>query len=126
MKKIKLDKYDMILEKMGYGINNSNDISEIETDVDNDSLTKLMNEIGIKMSNNSEYNLVIYNDDVNDMMHVVLALYEICNLDNEESMRVMMEAHMKGKAVAKSGTFEEMNRMKMGLNKRNIEATVEN
>lgn len=127
MKKYKLDKYDMILESLGYKISNSTaEEIEIETDVDNDSLTKLMNEIGIEMSNEDEYNLIIWNDDVNDMLHVALALYEICKLNNDDAMRIMMEAHIKGKAVAKSGSFEKMNEMKIALNKRGIEATVEN
>ena len=122
--KHKLDKYDMILEKMGYGFEGN--LADTEIDVDNDSLTKLMDEIGIKMSDDEESNLVLYNDDVNDMLHVVLALYEICDLNNEEAMRVMMEAHNKGKAVAKSGSFNNMNAMKVALNVRGIEATVEN
>lgn len=122
--KYKLDKYDMILEEAGYGI--KADVADVEIDVDQDSLTDLMNEIGIKRSDDNDYSLILHNDDVNDMLHVVLALYEICELNNEEAMRIMMEAHNKGKAVAKTGSFDEMNSMKVALNERGIEATVEN
>jgi len=122
--KYKLDKYDMILEEAGYGIKAN--LADVEIDTDNDSLTKLMEEIGIKRSDDNQYTLVLHNDDVNDMLHVTLALYEICGLNNEDALRVMMEAHEKGKAVAKSGSLSDMNVMKDSLNKRGIEATVEN
>ena len=124
--KYKLDEYDMILEEAGYGIKGNLADVEEDVDVDNDSLTKLMEEIGIKRSNDGDYTLVLHNDEVNDMIHVVLALYEICGLNNEEAMKVMMEAHNKGKAVAKSGSEDEMIIMKSALNNRGIESTVEN
>jgi len=122
--KHKLDEYDMILEKMGYNFKGSVETADI--DVDSDSMTELLNELGISVDNEGEYKLILWNDQVNDMLHVVLALYEVCGLNNEDSLRVMMEAHNKGKAVAKSGSMEDMNRMKKGLNDRGIEATVEN
>lgn len=120
----KLDKYDILLEKLGYGINNSN-ASDADVEVDNDSLTELMNELGISMSNDEQYKLIIWNDHVNDMVHVSVALYEICGLNNDQAIATMLEAHKNGKAVAKKGSKEEMMKMKQGLNDRNIEATVE-
>jgi len=122
--KHKLDKYDLILEKMGYSFQGN--LADVEIDTDNESLTDLMNEIGIKRADDNEFALVLHNDDVNDMMHVALALYEICDLGSEDAMRIMMEAHDKGKAVAKTGSFNDMNGMKVALNTRGIEATVEN
>jgi len=122
--KYKLDEFDMILEEAGYGIKGN--LADVEIETDNDSLTKLMEEIGIKRSEDNDYTLVLHNDDVNDMLHVTLALYEICGLNNEKALKVMMEAHENGKAVAKTGSFDEMNTMKVALNKRGIEATVEN
>lgn len=125
--KHKLDEYDMILEKMGYNFKGSVE-AHVENDVetDNDSLTELLNGLGISTSEDGDYKLILWNDEVNDMLHVVLALYEICGLNNEDAMKIMMEAHNNGKAVAKNGSMEEMNRMKQGLNDRGIEATVEN
>ena len=125
--KHKLDKYDQILEDNGYKFKGSVE-TPVESGVDNDtdSLTNLLNELGISKATEENYKLLIWNDDVNDMLYVILALYEVCKLNNEESMRIMLEAHTKGKAVVKSGTLEEMNAMKIGLNDRGIEATVEN
>ncbi len=98
----------------------------IKTEIDVDSLKKSMNELGILMSNNEVYKLLIWNDDVNDMLHIVKSLKEICELNEDECIRVMMEAHIKGKSVAKTGTFEELSNMKDLLNIRMINATIEN
>lgn len=122
---MKLDKYDLILEKLGYNyINNSTSIDD-NVDVEIDKLTELLNELGIVKSSDDEYKLILWNDEVNDMLHVMLALFEICQLSNEKSMEIMLEAHTNGKAVAKTGSFDELNEMKKALNKRNIEATIE-
>jgi len=126
--KYKLDEYDKILEQNGYHFKGSVETPvEKDEDVDTDTthLDEVLNELGISRATKGEYSLLLWNDDVNDMIHVVLALYEICKLENDDAMRVMMEAHNKGKAVAKTGSLEEMNKMKQGLNDRGIEATVE-
>ena len=97
----------------------------VEDDVDVDSIKEVLNELGIQSSKSDEYRLVLWNDHVNDMLHVVIALYEVCNISEKDCVTIMMEAHEKGKSVVKTGSFEEMNSMKIGLNKRNLEATVE-
>lgn len=96
-----------------------------EPDVDVESLTDILNELGIQGAAKENHKLILWNDHVNDMLSVIVALYEICGLSNEEAMAVMMEAHEKGKAVAKKGSFDELKRMKDLLNKRNLEATIE-
>lgn len=106
----KPDKYDLLLE---------------DAEVFEEQLTELLDELGISPATGQPYDLILWNDSVNDMLHVVLALYEVCGLDNEESMKVMMEAHTKGKALVKSGSYKEMMELKLGLNDRGLEATVE-
>ena len=103
------------------GISNST----IEPDVDVDSLTDILNELGIQGATKENHKLILWNDHVNDMISVIVALYEICGLSDEEAIVVMMEAHEKGKAVAKKGSFNELKRMKDLLNKRNLEVTIE-
>lgn len=98
-------------------------IEEVETDID--SLKKIMDELGISMKGEETYKLILWNDDVNDMMYIIMSLSDICKLSNEECVKIMMEAHEKGKAVAKTGTYDEMVSMKDGLNQRLINATVE-
>ena len=95
------------------------------SDTGTDELTDLLNDLGIQKSDGDKYKLILWNDHVNDMMYVTVALYEICKLKDEECVRVMLEAHEKGKAVVKTGSEDELMEMKKGLNERNIEATVE-
>jgi len=96
-----------------------------EEKIDNDSLVKLMNELGISIKNEDTYKLILWNDDVNDMGHIIKSLSDICKLSNEDCVSVMFEAHKNGKAVAKSGSYDEMVNMKDALNVRKINATVE-
>lgn len=99
----------------------------VEEQIDTESLNKLMDELGIKMSskNDDVYKLLLWNDEVNSMEYVMECLIKICKLTVEESFTIMMEAHSKGKAVAKKGSYDEMVSMKDALNKMNLEATVE-
>ena len=56
--------------------------------------------------------------------NIMESLYIICELDEKESFKIMMEAHIAG-AIAKSGSYDEILIMKNALNKKNIEATIE-
>ena len=101
--------------------------SVINNDVDTktDIITDLLNDLGIKKSDEIEYKLLIWNDHVNSMIDVIVALFEVCHLSPEDAQKVMLEAHNKGKAVVKRGPLEELKVMKQGLNDRNLEATIE-
>lgn len=102
-----------------------NSVTDNDIKVDSDQMTELLNELGIKNSNSELYNLILWNDHVNDMLDVIVALYEVCKLSNDDCVRVMLEAHEKGRALVKTGSLDEMMTMKQGLNDRNLEATVE-
>lgn len=88
-----------------------------------EKLVDMLKETGISFQR--DYNLILWNDDVNDMISVVVALYEVCKLSNDDCLRVMMQAHTKGKALAKNGELDELLDMKNGLNARKLSATVE-
>jgi len=120
MMKFSLDKYNNMIASVS-----NQTASTADADVDTHSITEMLNELGIASANDSEFKLILWNDHVNDMISVLVALFEVCKLDNEKCMEVMMEAHEKGKAVVKTGTFDELNVMKTGLNDRNLEATIE-
>jgi ATP-dependent Clp protease adapter protein ClpS len=72
-----------------------------------------------------QYNLILWNDDVNDFSWILNALMEICLLNHEEAYEIMMQAHEKGKTVAKSGELNELETMQKALNDREINATIE-
>ena len=71
-----------------------------------------------------EYALVLCNDDINDMIHVVLALYEVANLNNEDAMGKMMEAHKTGGAAILRRKFGELLPVKKELEERNLTCVI--
>lgn len=77
-------------------------------------------EIDIK----GEYALVLCNDDINDMIHVVLSLYEVAKLDNEAAMEKMMIAHRTGGAVILQRKFTELVTVKKELEERNLTCVI--
>lgn len=99
----------------------------IKTNTDTESLKKLLSSLGIQLSSENEdlYKLILWNDEINSMEYVMESLYIICELDEKESFKIMMEAHIAGRAIAKSGSYDEILIMKNALNKKNIEATIE-
>jgi ATP-dependent Clp protease adaptor protein ClpS len=46
------------------------------------------------------YQVVLYNDDVNSMEHVVKCLMQIFKHPESLAVKIMLEAHQKGKAIA--------------------------
>lgn len=117
------DKYDVLLVLLGYESKQCK-LSTETIDRHYEGACELAEEIGIEISYEDQYSLVLWNDEVNDMIHVVLALYEVCKLSNEDAMRVMLKAHKKGKSIVKNGTYKEMDSMRAGLNKRNLTASI--
>jgi ATP-dependent Clp protease adaptor protein ClpS len=45
------------------------------------------------------FKVLLHNDDVNDMEHVVRALIRVFRFDRAECERIMMEAHQRGVAL---------------------------
>jgi ATP-dependent Clp protease adaptor protein ClpS len=114
----------MIYSKTKY-IKMLNSVNNADTDTNTEILTDLLNQLGIQNADETEHKLIIWNDHVNNMIDVIMALYEICHLSPEDAQKVMLEAHTKGKAVVKTGSLDELQVMKKGLNDRNLEATIE-
>ena len=85
-------------------------------------LNETLNNLGIAFSEG--FNLILHNDN-NDMMHVVVALFEVCKLSNEKSYSVMMEAHTKGRAIAKNGNLDELHYLKLKLISRGLTISLE-
>jgi ATP-dependent Clp protease adapter protein ClpS len=84
---------------------------------------EILEQLGIAFS--EEFNLVLHNDSVNNMIHVVVALYEECKLSNEKSYSVMMEAHTKGRSVVRNGNIDDLHYMSLGLERRGLTVTLE-
>ena len=71
------------------------------------------------------YNVLLWNDDVNDMAHVVMALMSVCHLGAPAATEVMLKAHRNGKAVAKTSPLEHAEMYRDGLESKGLTATIE-
>ncbi len=57
-------------------------------------------DIVVERSTLPPYNVLLHNDDVNSMDHVVRALVEsVPNISSERAAEIMIEAHQTGRAV---------------------------
>jgi ATP-dependent Clp protease adapter protein ClpS len=73
----------------------------------------------------SSCKLIIFNDNHNTMMAVVTQLMKACKCGYDRAVRIMHEAHNKGKAVALVGTLEECQRAQTILRVINLETEIE-
>ena len=55
-----------------------------------------------------DYEIVIYNDDVNTFDFVIDALIEICDHEPLQAEQCTMLIHYKGKCVVKTGSFDDL------------------
>ena len=88
-----------------------------------DELNDILTDLGISYS--EKYNLILYNDNINNMIHVVVALYEVCKLSNDNCIQVMMEAHIIGRAIVLTDELEKVLDLKNGLDKRGLTISIE-
>ena len=55
-----------------------------------------------------EYEIVLYNDDVNSFDFVIDALIDVCEHDPIQAEQCTMLVHYKGKCAVKTGSYEEL------------------
>ena len=72
------------------------------------------------------YAVVLYNDDVNNMQHVVEALMQcVPHLSHEEAAEIMLEAHQNGQARVTVAPHGEAARYRNCLESHGLTATIE-
>ena len=71
------------------------------------------------------YQVVLHNDDTNTMEHVVRCLVQVFGHSLELAVKIMMEAHRKGRAVAEVESKSEAQRHRDQLRSLSLVATIE-
>ncbi len=72
------------------------------------------------------YALILHNDDVNSMQHVVESLLRcVPDLSHEQAAEIMLEAHQSGQAQVIVAPREEAARYRNCLESRGLTATIE-
>jgi ATP-dependent Clp protease adaptor protein ClpS len=71
------------------------------------------------------YKVLLHNDDVNSMEHVVKALKQVFKFELEECVRIMVEAHSKGVALCAVEPLEQAELHRDQLQSFSLVATIE-
>jgi ATP-dependent Clp protease adaptor protein ClpS len=71
------------------------------------------------------YQLVVWNDEVNTFQWVIDTLIEVCGHTPEQAEQSAMIIHTKGKYAVKEGSYNTLKLMRDSIIERGINATVE-
>jgi ATP-dependent Clp protease adaptor protein ClpS len=71
------------------------------------------------------YKVLLHNDDVNSMEHVVKALRQVFKFDEQECVRIMIEAHDNGLALCAVEPLEQAELHRDQLISFSLVATIE-
>lgn len=72
-----------------------------------------------------EFQLIVYNDDVNTFDHVISCLIKICKHDAIQAEQCAIIVHYKGKCAVKSGEYATLEPLCTALLERGINAEIE-
>ncbi len=89
-------------------------------DVEKETLEKLSS-----TSTLENFNLIVWNDDVNTFDWVIKALMDICGHEEHQAEQCTLLIHYKGKCTVKTGDFDTLKPMCEAIIDRGINATVE-
>lgn len=71
-----------------------------------------------------EYQLILWNDEVNTFDWVITSLIEICDHSPEQAEQCALLVHYKGKCAVKNGSFELLHPRAEAFIDRGIQATI--
>ncbi len=90
-------------------------INSVQTEEKVETIEKLVN----------QFDLIIYNDDVNSFDHVIDSLIKICNHDPIQAEQCTTIIHYNGKCQVKHDIYEKLEPMCTALLDRGISAVIE-
>ncbi len=82
-------------------------------------------ETGLKELQTLEYELVLFNDDVNDFVFVTECIIEVCGIEPIQAEQITLIAHEKGRCGVISGQFDELKPMYEALTSRGLTVSIE-
>ncbi len=74
---------------------------------------------------NSNFSLIVWNDEVNTFEWVIDTLMEVCGHSEEQAEQCALFIHHKGKYAVKKGDYELLKPMCDAITDRGIGATIE-
>lgn len=82
-------------------------------------------EVNAATTSQLEWQLIVWNDDVNTFDWVITTLMEICDHTEEQATQCAMLIHTKGQYTVKKGQYSTLKPMQEAIVDRGIQATVE-
>ncbi len=77
-----------------------------------------------EVSSSDEYELVVFNDDVNTFEHVINTLIQVCRHTPEQAEQCTWLIHYKGKCTVKIGSFADLKPMRQSICDKGISAEI--
>ncbi|HLO91806.1 MAG TPA: ATP-dependent Clp protease adaptor ClpS [Lentimicrobium sp.] len=71
------------------------------------------------------YELILFNDEVNDFDFVIDSLIEVCKLDPIQAEQITLIVHEKGKCGVVSGTLDELRPMYESLSNKGLSVSID-
>ena len=65
-------------------------------------------ELLTEVAEETEQQIILYNDDVNTFEHVIATLIRVCEHTKEQAHQCSLIVHYKGKCSVKTGSYEEL------------------
>jgi ATP-dependent Clp protease adaptor protein ClpS len=78
----------------------------------------------VEVIDQKEYDLVVYNDDVNTFEHVIATLIDVCSHTVHQAEQCTIIIHYKGKCTVKKGDFDTLAPLRNDICNRGISAEV--
>ena len=72
----------------------------------------------------AEYNLTVFNDDVNTFDHVLETLIDVCGHERQQAEQCALLIHYRGKCSVKQGEFDTLAPMRQAICDRGISAEI--
>lgn len=86
-------------------------------------LDEILERLGIAYS--EEFNLILHNDSINEMLHVVLTLSAVCGISIEKATYIMKIAHYTGCSIILNGVLSELRYLRLGLQSHGLTVSIE-
>ena len=77
-----------------------------------------------ELMHEAQFELVVFNDDVNTFEHVTDTLIKVCKHTQEQAEQCTLLIHYKGKCSVKLGVYEQLVPMRQAICDRGISAEI--
>lgn len=86
---------------------------------------KVFEELEVLEQLGEQFELILFNDDVNTFDHVIEVLIQVCEHTSEQAEQCAILVHYTGKCTVKTGRYEKLEPMCSQLLERGLSAEIQ-